>query len=76
MQKKTPKPVIEDLTEMIELMKEVFIEHIEACDWMDPKTKDLALRKTEQIGSMIGGGDEMYEKDFFHKVLGISEVRI
>ncbi|XP_044746109.1 neprilysin-2-like [Coccinella septempunctata] len=71
--KKTPKVVRDDLSEMIEIMKEVFIEHVKASDWMDAKTKDLAVKKTEQIESMIGGDDEMYEPEFFEKALGIGE---
>ncbi|KAK9875333.1 hypothetical protein WA026_007730 [Henosepilachna vigintioctopunctata] len=69
--KKTPKIVKEQLKEMIELMKNVFIEHLKVCDWMDATTKLAAIEKTQLIESVIGGDPELYDVEYFDKILGV-----
>ncbi|KAL3285785.1 hypothetical protein HHI36_000309 [Cryptolaemus montrouzieri] len=69
--KRTPKEVRDKLSEMIDIMKEIYVEHLKKCDWMDDVTRVTAIRKAKAIESLIGGTDELYEVDSFDKVLGV-----
>lgn len=73
--KKTFPRVKQDLLEMIEIIKKLFIERIHKCDWMDESTKALALKKAENIKNMIGADDELYDIGKFDRVLGLDKVQ-
>ncbi|KAK9873716.1 hypothetical protein WA026_002072 [Henosepilachna vigintioctopunctata] len=73
--RKTPEVVKKQLTYMIDLMKETFIEHLKVCDWMDDITKTAAIEKTELIENVIGGDEELYDPEKFDEILGLDKFR-
>ncbi|KAK9875330.1 hypothetical protein WA026_007728 [Henosepilachna vigintioctopunctata] len=73
--KKTDVNVRNQLREMIEIMKDLFVEHLKTCDWMDDKTRIAAIEKAQLIQSVIGADEEFYDIDKFDKILGIDGLK-
>ncbi|KAL3285784.1 hypothetical protein HHI36_000308 [Cryptolaemus montrouzieri] len=68
--KKTTPQVKEQIQEMIDIMKDIYMERLKDCDWMDEDTRKLAVEKAKEIESMVGADDELYDPDF-DKYLGV-----
>ncbi|EFO88930.1 hypothetical protein CRE_06356 [Caenorhabditis remanei] len=53
------KENMEDVAEMVENTKDVFIEMIEDSEWLDDKTKKNAIKKAKAMKTIVG-----YQKEF------------
>ncbi|XP_044746107.1 membrane metallo-endopeptidase-like 1 [Coccinella septempunctata] len=72
--RKTNPQVRQQLDELVEIMKTIFIEHIKTCTWMDEDTKKLGIKKTLLLKKVIGADDILYDVDKFDKILGVNEL--
>lgn len=72
--KKTNPYVREQLEELVDIMKEVFIEHIKASTWMDEETKKRGAEKAQLIEKVVGADEVLYDVDKFDKLLGVDGI--
>lgn len=68
--RKTFPKVRNDLFEMIRIIKELFIERLKKCDWMDATSKAKAIKKAKAIEHMVGADDFLYDVEKFDRILG------
>ncbi|KAL3285782.1 hypothetical protein HHI36_000306 [Cryptolaemus montrouzieri] len=71
--KMKPK-VREQLTELIDIMKDIFKEHIRASTWMDDETKQRGVEKTDLIEKLIGADEILYDVEKFDRILGVDSL--
>lgn len=74
--RKTFPKVRNDLFEMIRIIKELFIERLKKCDWMDETSKAKAIKKAKAIEHMVGADDFLYDVEKFDRILGFDNVNI
>ncbi|KAK9875328.1 hypothetical protein WA026_007726 [Henosepilachna vigintioctopunctata] len=73
--RKINRHVKPQILEMIEILKELYAEHLQNSSWMDEETKSTAIKKAKAIDHLIGSIDEVYDVEKFDKILGVDKFK-
>lgn len=64
------------ITEIVNNIKHVLHDHINASKWMNQNHKTYALDKLQNIKAFIGGPDEVFDEKKFDNILGVDDIDI
>ena len=67
------KESMEDVAEMVENTKDVFIEMIEDSEWLDDKTKKNAIKKAKAMKTIVGYPKEFEKAGAFDEIFNVSD---
>ena len=67
---------VNDVTKFVEEIRDSFIEMINAVDWMNDDTKDIAIKKAQNIKNMIGYPEKLLETNDLYPNLEIGHGQV